>query len=517
VENNFKENWTKILQYNEKIKKEKDLTRNLGKVRIPFTNIRIEHRILFLLLKKFYPEFISSQNNVVDVIVSDDGNEIHKIYLYKTDEPGIYENMEIMDKSSIKYKKNILQNPNGFFDSVQERFQKKYEINISQIRIFKNKAIELLNKLLEKVNTNSINEQFSLILDVMKEILLKNHILFLPEPLVISFSRSLCKFLENFSLGKILVNLLNLIPDFNYSFLISSKKFNLIITMNNLEDPLDIEVYTPSELGLHIDKEIAGKLIENINEKLKTEKTIHLRLTHLIALIKNLIELDFPLKQNELELLLQKFIYFYRKYDVLWNQFPKPITYNSLTQFFFRLITFNINLQKISHWAIPKFFLNYKDRYFGVNCKILVIITNSTHKLNLRVRTNNSSINSKSIFILEYKNRDLVNVIPINSENLLDKKDLKLSSLKNKFSKEYGFISSVIKLDMTMIRSIINNFFFDLNRLNIFPKIKVIRLLKDDDNFEVYPVNPLIKYLKDTNSIRIIKDLLPIFIDLHMF
>jgi hypothetical protein len=133
------------------------------------------------------------------------------------------------------------------------------------------------------------------------------------------------------------------------------------------------------------------------------------------------------------------------------------------------------------------------------------------------VRTNNSSINSKSIFILEYKNRDLVNVIPINSENLLDKKDLKLSSLKNKFSKEYGFISSVIKLDMTMIRSIINNFFFDLNRLNIFPKIKVIRLLKDDDNFEVYPVNPLIKYLKDTNSIRIIKDLLPIFIDLHMF
>jgi hypothetical protein len=98
-----------------------------------------------------------------------------------------------------------------------------------------------------------------------------------------------------------------------------------------------------------------------------------------------------------------------------------------------------------------------------------------------------------------------------------ENKNISLSEIKNKVSEDYGFISMVIKIDLSMLNKLLKNFVLELNEMNILSKLKTLNQLKKGKYFEIFPEIPPITDFKESNSLLFIKKVLPIIIDLHRF
>ncbi|MCK4280592.1 MAG: hypothetical protein KAX10_00630, partial [Candidatus Lokiarchaeota archaeon] len=101
--------------------------------------------------------------------------------------------------------------------------------------------------------------------------------------------------------------------------------------------------------------------------------------------------------------------------------------------------------------------------------------------------------------------------------SLLDKSDVisgnqlnSLSDIRNRLSSKIGYISSVINIDKSLLKLVVQNFFLNLNRFNPFAKLITIRKFQNQNYFNIYPKNTLVQKLK-------IKNLLPILIDKYEF
>ncbi|MEJ2278340.1 MAG: hypothetical protein P8Y70_11425 [Candidatus Lokiarchaeota archaeon] len=365
--------------------------------------------------------------------------------------------------------------------------------------------------------------QIHALLKVLKTILFEDLIILYPESLIVDFTRNLLKLTENFSIKKILLFIFKILPSFDYSLIIQSNEFNLIAQISKLRDKhkkskFNLKFHSLKDLDLKNGDKMTDVLIKKVYELLNIEKVIVINLKDLNKFISNLIELNFPLDQSEIELLFQILLFLYRKYNISWDQYPKPKIYHPMVQLLFRLFGFNLNLRKISHWAIPKFFLNLKNKYLGLKSKILVIFTNKSSKDD----SNEKEVKLKSIIqnpvLMEFENRKLVKIVPVKKELIFNKKDsILLNQIRNELSRSYGFVSTVVKIDITLIRFLLKDFFFDLNKINIVTKIKTLKMLRDTGYFELYPEYPVIRYLKTARIFSFIKVMLSIFIDLHMF
>ena len=82
----------------------------------------------------------------------------------------------------------------------------------------------------------------------------------------------------------------------------------------------------------------------------------------------------FLVRYKSQHFLFQKILFRFRDYENHWYISPKPSIYNTLQRFLLRLVGYNINLRKISHWAIPGLFFTLFTSFFGLNSKILIII-----------------------------------------------------------------------------------------------------------------------------------------------
>ncbi|GAI49034.1 unnamed protein product, partial [marine sediment metagenome] len=72
----FKENWLKILDFNAKIGEKKYLDKSLIKVRIPITPLEIDPALLYKLVLYIYPDFVNDKQHVLDIIISNDRKKI---------------------------------------------------------------------------------------------------------------------------------------------------------------------------------------------------------------------------------------------------------------------------------------------------------------------------------------------------------------------------------------------------------------------------------------------------------
>jgi len=191
--------------------------------------------------------------------------------------------------------------------------------------------------------------------------------------------------------------------------------------------------------------------------------------------------------------------------------YPKPKTFSPLIRFLIRLLGIDLNLQKLSHWAIPDYIFGLFDTFVGLNAKILFILT-SNKKI--------SDINTQTpiTILLEIENGTLTKVKNITAEGLISGNDQEsLDALRFAYSERYGFITNIVILNKNLIQTILNTFIFKFHKISLFSILKIIKMLKKPQIFQIYPEIPPYSLLKSRNSLLFLKDLLKIAIDKHNF
>jgi len=94
INRNFKSNWLKILNNNSNIQILDDPSKINEIVRIPLTPINIDAYLLYYLFEILYPKFVNDQQNILDMVISDDNREIISLYLYETQKTGIHQSYQ---------------------------------------------------------------------------------------------------------------------------------------------------------------------------------------------------------------------------------------------------------------------------------------------------------------------------------------------------------------------------------------------------------------------------------------
>ncbi|MFX1420507.1 MAG: hypothetical protein ACFE9N_16515, partial [Promethearchaeota archaeon] len=360
-------------------------------------------------------------------------------------------------------------------------------------------------------------------MDLTQKIINQYLVLIYPEPIVIKFLRKSLTLLDNIRLPSLFNYIEEILPEFNLSLLINGSGIKIIIHLqkNKLKSGkshLTINLLTPDDLGININNSNLKNILISIQQKLKTENVYYINQNDVLSYITDFFELLVSVKKENILFLLQKALFGYRSFENHWNMIPRPKIYNTFVRFVMRLFGYNLNLKKISHWAIPELIFNYIDFYFGLNSRIVIMITDiKRNKTGKKSQINNFNSKCDCIFIMEFEESTLKKIIPIKKEEIFSGKVNSLYSLKEKISENYGTPFAVILFDKLLLENFIKNFIFGHSKLSFFPRFKTLRMLKDERLFMISPEFPFFKLIKKKRTMALIKLLLPILIDKHEF
>jgi hypothetical protein len=511
----FKENWLKILKFNSKVNIIEDPKELKETVRIPLTPNEVNPFLLYRLFELLYPKFINDQQNILDIVISDFelDNIVFGLYLYETTKPGIHARIKGLPKDSIEIKQDDLRNLDTLFNRIQSVIQKDHGIKISSIRLLKKRTIDLINSHCERLTKSTYYEFIQSLLDII-QILLEQELIFIyPEPNILRFLKSSVALLDGLKFSKVFEFIESVIPSFNASFIINS---------NNL--PILLKIKKENTKSLHPEIELSLNLLEsekyNFNEQnllpdlkslpadFKTDKVLSIDQSSLLIFLSELFEMEVPPSKEKVKLIFQKLLYGIRSYDLYWNMVPKPIISNTLVRYLIRLFGINLNLKKLSHWAIPDFIFGLIDTYIGLNANILIILTEQINK----------TPNSNNLMLVRIENGAINKLEYINDKNFLSNVDHEsLESIRLSVSEKYGFITTVFKVDKFLIKAVLSAFLINFHKTSLFSILKVVKLLKKPQYFQIYPEIPPYTLLKNRRSFFLLKDVLSIVIDKHEF
>jgi len=265
--------------------------------------------------------------------------------------------------------------------------------------------------------------------------------------------------------------------------------------------PIEKEHYDLNSYGLLTDAERAQQtfMVENIFS-INLNVILEFLSEFILEFLSELFENEIPFNKEILRLFFQKFLYGIRRYDLLWRMYPKPKTFSPLIRFLIRLLGIDLNLQKLSHWAIPDYIFGLFDTFVGLNAKILFILT-SNKKI--------SDINTQTpiTILLEIENGTLTKVKNITAEGLISGNDQEsLDALRFAYSERYGFITNIVILNKNLIQTILNTFIFKFHKISLFSILKIIKMLKKPQIFQIYPEIPPYSLLKSRNSLNLPRD-----------
>ena len=518
INEDLRKNWLNILKFNSKVSVIEN-PRNLDeKVRIPLTPIQIDAFLLYNLFAVLYPRFINQQQNILDIIVSDFDidNIVFGVYLYKTNKPGVHETVEILPNDLVGIKQENLGDIKEIFNKFQSMILKDHGVKINSIRLIKKRGLDLINSHYGKISNSTNSDIFRSFLDLMQISLNDNLLAMYPEPYILKFLRNNVSLLKGIKLSSIFAFIEDLIPSFNVLVAIASNQLSIGINLKKIESktinsdievkilPIEREDYDLNSSGLLTDIKIA-------QQTFMVNSVFNINLNGILKYLSELFENEIPFDKEILRLLFQKFLYGIRSYDLHWSMYPKPKAFNTLIRFLIRLLGIDLNLKKLSHWAIPDYIFGLFDTFVGLNAKILLIITSNKK---------NSDINNQTpiTILLEIEKGSLTKVKNITEKELLSRIDQKsLDSIRFAYSEKFGFISNILILDKNLIKAILNTFIFKFNKISLFSILKVLKMLKKPQIFQIYPEIPPYSLLKRKNSVFFLKDLLKIVIDKHNF
>jgi len=526
INKEFTKNWLKILKFTatRDIVEEPELVKE--DVRIPLSPITINANILYHFFELLYPKFINDQQNILDIIISETNkkNKVVALYLYKTKKAGIHEMVESLPNELIRIKSLDIEKLDDLFNKVQTQIMKEKGVRISSIRLFKKEAIDLINKHCENIDIISQYQFFTRITTLIQKFFEQDLFLIYPEPTIFKFLRDSIKLLNNIQIQSLFKFIEEVLPEFNTSLLIDGSNIKVVVFLQKKilksgKSELSLKFFTPDDFGISVDNLDIKDNLSIIQKKLKTENTYYLNQNDIISLVSDIFELAIPLKKDNIQFLLQKALFGYRSYENHWDMVPRPIIYNNFIRFILRLFGFNLNLKKLSHWAIPDVIINYIDFYFGLNSKVLFIITDL--KRNKKVKNSQERLLKnicEYIILLEFENSTLKIIRRINKEELfLGTYYNSLDSIKEIMSKKFGFLSAIVIFDKFLLQNILKNFVFGHSKSLFFPRLKTLKLLKNKKYLTIYPEFPPYKLMNKKRTISFVKLILPILIDKHEF
>ncbi len=518
INEDLRKNWLNILKFNSKV----SIVENPGKldekVRIPLTPIQIDAFLLYNLFAVLYPRFINEQQNYLDIIVSDFDIDIivFGVYLYKTNKPGVHETVEILSNDLIKIKRKNFSDMNKIFNKFQSNVLKKHGVKVNSVRIIKKRGLDLINSHYEKISNSTNSDIFRSVLDLLQISINSNLIAMYPEPYILKFLRSIINLFDGIKLSSIFAFIEDLLPSFNILVAMASDQLSFGINLKKIENntinsdtevklfPIEREDYDLNSYGLLTDIKIAQQIF-------MVDNVFNINLSVILTYLSELFENEIPLDKEILKLFFQKFLYGIRRYDLHWSTYPKPKIFSTLTRFLIRLIGIDLNLKKLSHWAIPEYLFGLFDTFVGLNARILLIITSKKKK---------NDINSQApiTLLLEIGNGTLTKVKNVTEKELLSGIDQKsLDAIRFAYSERYGFITNIIILNKNLIKTILNTYIFKFHKISLFSVLKVLKMLKKPQMFYIYPEIPPYSLLRKKNSFFFMKDLLKIAIDMHNF
>jgi hypothetical protein len=514
----LEKNRLNILNFNSKVSIVENPEKLDEKVRIPLTPIQIDAFLLHNLYAVLYPRFISEQQNNLDIVVSDFDIDktVFGVYLYKTNKPGVHETVEILPNDLVRIKQKNLGDINKLFNKFQSSILKDHGVKVNNIRIIKKRGLDLINSHYEKFSNSTNSDIFRNFLDLMQISLNDNLIIMYPEPNIFTFLRNNLGLLEGIRLSSIIAFIEELIPPFNVLVAAVSNQLSFGINLKKIESnkinsdievkilPIEKEDCDLNSHGLLTDLKIA-------QQTFKVENVYNINFNIILEFLSELFENDIPLNKEILRLFFQKFLYGIRAHDLHWSMYPKPKTFSPLIRFLIRLLGIDLNLQKLSHWAIPDYIFGLFDTFVGLNAKILLII-NSNKKID------NINYKTSITVLLEIENGTLKKVKNITEKELLSGIDHEsLDSIRFAYSERFGFITNIIILNKNLIKTILNTFIFKFHKISWFSILKVLKMMKKPQNFQIYPEIPPYSLLKKKNSFFFMKGLLKIAIDMHNF
>ena len=525
INKDFRENWLKILKYNSDVDLGDKLKIVDKKVNIPFTPIGIEPHVLYYLFELLYPIFISNQQNIVDAVISDDENQMLSLFLYKTKKAGIHEVVEKLPIDLIKFKKKHLTSVETIYERITEKLLKKKNLRVSSIRLIKESAIKFINEYHADLSELPIAILIRNALDVMQKIFEENLFSIYPEPKILKNIKEFILFFNPIKLKEIFQLIYNFLPEFNLSFILGSERLMIILCLqkkvlsSQAEPYLDIKIVSPNELGINLTELSKTEMLNTVRNLVHSEKVYYLEQTDMISFLTEIFPLSVNLRDENIQLFLQKILFIYRSYNTRWEMSPKPIGYNNLLRFLLRILGFNLNLRKLSHWAIPDFFSNVVGKNFGLKFKLILILTNERHFKNLKISQSDYLEKTiQSILLIEVENKSITKISSLKKEEIIiNDASNSLKSMWLKSSKKNGFISSIIILDIYLIESLVRNFLFDHYRFGLFSKLKILKMIKNKKYFSMFPELPIYKMIQTKGVFSLLKLLLPIFIDKHEF
>jgi hypothetical protein len=525
INKKFKDNWLRMLSYNSNVDLVDKFKIAERKIRIPLTPIEVDPYLLYHIFKIFYPKFINDHNNILDIIISNDGKNVISSYLYKTKKAGIHESIEKLPHDIFKFHKKDLEDINKFYSRILDGLVKKKGIRISSIRMFKERAIEYINQYCVDIEDTPFDLLLSEACDLIQKLFEQELFTIYPEPNLFRYLKESIEFLNGNQLSHLFRLIYAILPEFNIAFIFGAQDLTIIlhlqkIEVSKLDSPyLRIKLITIDELGINTDDINKNEIAELVQQHLQTEKTYYLNQVDLISLLTELINLPVKLKEENLELLLQKILFGLRSFEHHWHLSPRPIIYNNLLRFFLRLFGFNLNLRKISHWAIPDLIINLFRNNFGLNSKILVIISD----ISLIKKPNFNNFKylekaAKHLFIVEIENSTIIKINSVKKEDLFTNKQFEsFESIRLSFSEKYGYLSNIVILDKLLLQNLIKHFIFEHSKIAPRSKIRTLKMFKEQKFFYMFPELPPYKLIQKKGTISLIKLLIPILIDKHEF
>jgi len=201
----FRDNWRTILKYNSNVDLGEKFRVVDQKVKIPLSNIGVDPFLLYHLFKTLYPKFINDQQNIVDIIITDDNKEVLGQYLFETKKAGIHEKIEKLPIDFFKFHRKDLEDIDRFYDRILDMMVKKKSIRVSSIRIFKKTAIDLINQHYVDMKDLPFDILIMNALDLVQKLFEQELVEIYPEPNSIKFIKEFIAFLNGVKLKKLFV------------------------------------------------------------------------------------------------------------------------------------------------------------------------------------------------------------------------------------------------------------------------------------------------------------------------
>ena len=517
----------KIIDFNSKVDNLNDAKAIKEKVRIPLTPINIEAYLLYYLFDLLYPKFINDQQNVLDIIISDDGNDILKLYLYETKKAGIHESYQRLPLNVMKdkflFQKVNLEKIDAFFNKLQLIIAEKKKVKISSVRIFKKGAIEIINEYCVNIEESSTRDFIRNMIELTQTIIEQDLFYMFPEPNILIFLKESMKFLKGIRFVDIFDFIDDLLPNFNIAVVFFSKKQTFILKLIkelNQYEKIDyiIEITTPEDLSLDLNDLTKEKIMSAVKESVNSDVVYLFNQDDLISLLLDIFELNVPLEKEKFQLIMQKILYGLRTYERNWYKIPRAKN-TTLKRFFIKLLNVNLDAKKISHWAIPEIIMSLINSHFGLKSKILIIYTDiqNSNIINLNPEDYLDMAFRKGS-LLEIENGSVINIVQIKKDLIISNDKINsIDAIKLRFTETQDHISAVISIDRSLLKKVINDFLTNFSKSKLLSKIKTLKMFKIQYNFNVYPELPLFKLLKESGSISLLKSLSSILVDMHEF